>query len=92
MSTDMSTDMNAGTRSDMSADPDDFRNPLARTRPLGGPTGVAIASVVPLGAIILFLAFGLTGGWSWSWMFFLLIPVVGVAVYGFGGSRRGGRG
>jgi hypothetical protein len=67
---------------------DDFSNPLARTHPLGGRTGVAIASVVPLAAIILFLAFGLMGGWSWSWMFFLLIPVVGVAVYGFGSPRR----
>jgi hypothetical protein len=67
---------------------DEFSNPLARTRPLGGRTGVAIASIVPLGAIILFLAFGATGGWSWSWMFFLLIPISGIAVYGFGAPRR----
>lgn len=67
---------------------DDFANPLARKTPLGGRTGVAIASVVPLVALALFLVFGFLGGWAWSWVFFLLIPVAGIVVYGL----RGGRG
>lgn len=67
----------------------DYTNPLARRTPLGGRAGVAIASLVPLVATVLFLAFGIAGGWSWSWLFFLLIPVSGIVVYGLrGGSGR----
>jgi hypothetical protein len=65
---------------------DEFRNPLSRSTPLGGPVGVAIASVVPLAALALFLVFGLLGYWSWSWIFFLLIPVSAIVVYGFRGQ------
>jgi hypothetical protein len=67
---------------------DQFSNPLARKSPLGGPTGVAIASIVPLAALTLFLVFGFTGGWSWSWVLFLAIPVSGIAIYGLGGRPR----
>ena len=65
-----------------------FANPLARKSPLGGATGVAIASIVPLLAVAFFLVFGFAGGWSWSWAFFLAIPVSGIAVYGLGGRRN----
>jgi hypothetical protein len=68
--------------------PDEYRNPLSRSTPLGGATGVAIASVVPLAALALFLVFGFLGYWSWSWIFFLLIPLSGLLIYGF---RSGGR-
>jgi hypothetical protein len=67
---------------------DNFSNPLARKSPLGGSTGVAIASIVPLVALALFLIFGIGGGWSYSWMFFLLIPISGIAVYGLRGNSR----
>ncbi|MET0812583.1 MAG: hypothetical protein ABWY03_05985 [Microbacterium sp.] len=67
---------------------DEFTNPLTRTSPLGGRTGVVIASVVPLIALALFLAFGLAGGWAWSWIFFLLIPVSGIVVYGLRSPSR----
>jgi hypothetical protein len=67
------------------SDNNDFSNPLTRRTPLGGRTGVAIASLVPLLALLLFFVFGLTGGWSWSWVFFLAIPIAGVIVYGLGG-------
>jgi len=70
----------------MSTD-DPYRNPLSRKRPLGGTTGVAIASIVPLVALALFLIFGFMGGWAWSWVFFLLIPIVAIAVYGLGGRN-----
>lgn len=67
----------------------EFTNPLSRKSPLGGRAGVAIVSLVPLVALALFLVFGLAGGWAWSWMFFLLIPISGVVVYGLrGGSRN----
>ncbi len=65
---------------------DPFHNPLERSTPLGGPTGVAIASIVPFAALVLFLLFGFLGFWSWSWIFFLLIPVTFVTVYGLRGS------
>jgi fatty acid desaturase len=70
---------------DTSSDP--YRNPLERSKPLGGPAGVAIASIVPLVALALFLIFGFLGFWSWSWLFFLLIPVSGIIVYGMRGGR-----
>lgn len=70
----------------MSTD-DPYRNPLSRKRPLGGTTGVAIASIVPFVALALFLIFGFMGGWAWSWIFFLLIPIVAIAVYGLGGRN-----
>ena len=66
---------------------DDYSNPLARRRPLGGRTGVAIVSIVPFIALALFLIFGLMGGWAWSWLFWLLVPIAGVLVYGVGGNR-----
>jgi hypothetical protein len=68
---------------------DEFRNPLQRSTPLGGPVGVAIVSVVPIAAVILAVVFGYVGSWSWSWLFFLLIPLAGIVVYGF---RSGGPG
>jgi hypothetical protein len=86
--TDMSTTTPTPVDSSSLETADAFSNPLARTRPLGGRTGVAIASVVPLSALVLFLVFGLAGGWAWSWAFFLLIPISGIAVYGFGSPRR----
>jgi membrane protein implicated in regulation of membrane protease activity len=63
-------------------DPNDTSNPLTRSAPLGGRTGVALASIVPIIALALFLLFGFLGGWAWSWVFFLAIPVVFLVVYG----------
>ena len=68
---------------------DDYSNPLARTSPLGGRTGVAIVSIVPLVALALFVIVGLTtGGWGWAWVFFLAVPIAGVIVYGLGRPGR----
>lgn len=67
----------------------EFDNPLARKSPLGGRTGVAIVSIVPLVALALFLILGFAGGWSWSWVFFLAVPISGIVVYGLGGRPRG---
>ncbi|GAA1918431.1 hypothetical protein GCM10009775_08770 [Microbacterium aoyamense] len=67
---------------------DEYANPLTRKTPLGGRTGVVIASIVPLVALALFLVFGLAGGWAWSWMFFLLIPLCGIVVYGLRSPSR----
>ena len=67
------------------ADNQEYTNPLARKKPLGGAAGIAIVSIVPLVALALFLLFGfLMGGWGWAWVFFLAIPVAGWVVYGMG--------
>lgn len=68
--------------------PEDWENPLERKRPLGGRTGVAVASLTPLIALILFLIFGFLGGWAWSWIFFLAIPIVGIVIFGFQSPQR----
>ena len=70
---------------------DPYGNPLARKTPLGGRTGVAVASLAPIIALVLFFAFGfLAGAWAWSWIFFLLIPVVYLVVYGVRSPGGGG--
>lgn len=66
-------------------------NPLSRSTPLGGRTGVAIASLTPIVALVLFLIFGFLGGWAWSWVFFLLVPTVFIAIYGMRTPRSHGR-
>jgi ABC-type dipeptide/oligopeptide/nickel transport system permease subunit len=67
---------------------DPYANPLARKNPLGGRTGVMIVSIVPLVALVLFLAIGfLAGGWGWAWVFFLAVPIASIVVYGLGNRR-----
>ncbi|MFS0894386.1 hypothetical protein [Microbacterium sp. 179-I 3D3 NHS] len=72
----------------MTDNKDDYSNPLARKSPLGGRTGVAIASIVPLVSLALFIIFGFAIGWGYSWLFFLLIPISGIIVYGLRGNSR----
>lgn len=73
----------------MTNNDDEFSNPLSRSRPLGGRTGVAIVSIVPIVALVLFLLLGfLAGAWAWAWVFFLAIPIAGILVYGPGGRSR----
>jgi len=67
---------------------DQFSNPLARKSPLGGRTGVAIASIVPLVALVLFFVFGFSGGWAWSWLILMAIPISGIVVYGLGSDQK----
>jgi MFS family permease len=65
---------------------DPYSNPLSRKSPLGGRTGVAIVSVVPLVALVVFLLIGfLADGWGWAWVFFLAVPIAAILVYGLGG-------
>ncbi|GAA2248934.1 hypothetical protein N1031_18590 [Herbiconiux moechotypicola] len=68
---------------------DPYTNPLSRKTPLGGSTGVAIVSIVPIVALVLFLLLGfLAGAWAWAWVFFLAVPIVSIIVYGFGGRQQ----
>jgi hypothetical protein len=64
--------MSAPDRGDAETTP-----PLTRRTPLGGRTGVAVASIAPVIALVLFFGVGfLASGWAWCVIFFLLIPVV----------------
>lgn len=60
-------------------------------RALGGRTGATIMALTPFVALALFFVFGFAFGWGWSWLWFLLIPVVGIVVYGPGSDDRRSR-
>ncbi|QAY72403.1 DUF1707 domain-containing protein [Agromyces protaetiae] len=60
------------------------------SRALGGAWGATIMAFVPFLALGLFFIAGFAwGGWAWSWLFFLLIPIAGVVIYGPASDRRG---
>jgi hypothetical protein len=64
------------------------------SRALGGPVGATIMALTPFLALGLFFLFGILYGFTWSWLWFLIIPVAGIIIYGPGpaGSRAlGGR-
>jgi Flp pilus assembly protein TadB len=46
--------------------------------------GYIIVSITPFIALILFFLSSLIWGWTYSWLWFLLVPIVGVIVYGGG--------
>ncbi|WP_353828448.1 DUF1707 SHOCT-like domain-containing protein [Agromyces sp. SYSU T0242] len=60
--------------------------PARRSRALGGRAGETVMALSPFVALLLFFGFGFwtPGGFTWSWLFFFLIPIVGVIVYGGG--------
>lgn len=59
------------------------------SRALGGRVGATIMALTPFVALVLFLIFGFgLGVWAWAWVWFLLIPVVGIIIYGPASSRR----
>ncbi|QJU55542.1 DUF1707 domain-containing protein [Herbiconiux sp. KACC 21604] len=67
-----------------------YADAARRRQPLGGTAGVVAVSVMPFIALGLFFLCGylIPDGFRWSWVFFALIPIAGIVVYG-GGGRRG---
>lgn len=66
--------------------PDDWNR---HSRALGGAWGATIMAFMPFLALGLFFLAGFVwDGWAWSWLFFLLIPVAGVIIYGPGADYR----
>jgi hypothetical protein len=53
--------------------------------------GLLIVSLAPFVALVLFLITSWLFGWEYSWLWFILIPVAGVIVYGGGWSNRSQR-
>lgn len=59
------------------------------SRALGGAWGATIMAFVPFLALGLFFISGFVfNGWAWGWLFFLLIPALGVVIYGPGSDYR----
>lgn len=60
-----------------------------RSRALGGRIGDTIMAITPFVALGLFLLFGFAGYFAWSWLWFFLIPIVAIIVYGPGADVYG---
>lgn len=72
--------------------PSDSASAEARTsRALGGRIGDTVMALTPFLALGLFFLTGFLGGFAWAWLWFLLIPVVGIIIYGPGSDDRRSR-
>jgi hypothetical protein len=45
----------------------------------------AVVALMPFIALALFFIFGNVWGFSYAWLWFLLVPIAGIVVYGAGG-------
>ncbi|MUN05628.1 DUF1707 SHOCT-like domain-containing protein [Agromyces luteolus] len=64
-----------------------------RSRALGGRVGDTLMALSPFVALLLFFGFGFwtPGGFTWSWLFFFLIPIAGIIIYGGGSATEKNR-
>ncbi|MBM7503139.1 DUF1707 domain-containing protein [Agromyces aurantiacus] len=60
--------------------------PARTSRALGGRVGDTIMALTPFIALGLFFWFGFAGGFAWSWLWFLIIPIAAIIIYGPGGK------
>lgn len=56
--------------------------PARTSRALGGRVGDTVMALMPFIALGLFFWFGFAGGFVWSWLWFLIIPVAAIIIYG----------
>lgn len=56
--------------------------PARTSRALGGRTGDTVMALIPFAALALFFLFGFAGGFAWSWLWFLIIPIAAIIIYG----------
>ena len=49
-------------------------------------------ALIPFIAVALFFITGFNGSFAWSWLWFLLIPIAGIVIYGPGSEGRRSRG
>ena len=61
------------------------------SRALGGRVGATIMALVPFLAVALFFITGFMGSFAWSWLWFLLVPIAGIVIYGPGSDGRRSR-
>jgi hypothetical protein len=57
-------------------------------QPLGGAVGATVMALIPFLALGLFFLTGHFGSYGWSWIWFLLIPIAGIVIYGPGSEYR----
>ena len=69
-------------------DPDVAARP---SRALGGRIGDSIMALTPFLAVALFFITGFNGSFAWSWLWFLLVPVAAIIIYGPNAGGRGAR-
>jgi hypothetical protein len=62
-----------------------------QSRALGGRIGDTIMALTPFLAVALFFITGFNGSFLWSWLWFLVIPVTAIIIYGPGGESRRSR-
>lgn len=60
--------------------------PARTSRALGGRIGDTIMALTPFIALGLFFWTGFAGGFAWSWLWFLIIPVAAIIIYGPSGK------
>lgn len=60
-------------------------------RALGGRIGATIMALTPFIAVALFFITGFNGSFAWSWLWFLLVPIAGIVIYGPGSEGRRSR-
>ena len=53
-----------------------------------GRVGETVMAIVPFASLALFFVTSSAFGWSYSWLWFTLIPVAGIIIYGPNGRRR----
>ncbi|WP_203230851.1 DUF1707 SHOCT-like domain-containing protein [Agromyces humi] len=58
------------------------------SRALGGRIGDTVMALTPFLAVALFFITGFNGSFAWSWLWFLIIPVTAIIIYGPGGGSR----
>ncbi|WP_200952469.1 DUF1707 domain-containing protein [Agromyces sp. Soil535] len=58
---------------------------------LGGRIGDTIMALTPFLAIGLFFLTGFLSGFIWAWLWFLIIPIAGIIIYGPGANDRRSR-
>ncbi len=61
--------------------------PRRESKALGGRLGDTIMALTPFIALGLFFWSGFNGGFAWSWLWFFLVPVVAIVIYGPGGGK-----
>ena len=61
------------------------------SRALGGRVGATIMALTPFIAVALFFITGFNGSFAWSWLWFLLVPIAGIVIYGPGSEGRRSR-
>ncbi|MGW4928907.1 DUF1707 SHOCT-like domain-containing protein [Agromyces sp. NPDC004153] len=67
------------------------RDRSSGSRALGGRVGATIMALVPFLAVALFFITGFMGSFAWSWLWFLLVPIAGIVIYGPGSDGRRSR-